>query len=184
MIKFREELIVEKIIGQERYGIMLGNGKKFKGRGKMRKIRYRVPAAIFPIFIKNGQVLLQKRQNTGYIDGKCDFAASGHVEENESMITALVREVKEELGIDLIKENIEFGTFIHKRYQSSVYYNAYFLAHGDNCDFRIDEPEKCSELKWFDINDLPKEFIEDRRVALENIMFKISYSEMGCDDLS
>lgn len=144
-------------------------------------MRCKTPSAVFAVFIENNQVLLQKRQNTGYADGMYDFAASGHVEENESMISALIREIKEELGVNVRKENVEFGTFIHKKDQSVIYYNAYFLVNGDNYDFKINEPEKCSELKWFYILDLPKELIEDRRIALENIMHKILYSEIGWD---
>lgn len=144
-------------------------------------MRYKTPSAVFAVFIKNSQVLLQKRNNIRYADGMYDFAVSGHVEKNESMMTTLIRECKEELGIDINKKNIEFGTFIHKRDQSIVYCNVYFLVRGDD-DFKINEPEKCSELKWFYIKDLPEELIEDRRIALENMIHKITYSEMGWND--
>lgn len=44
-------------------------------------------SAIFPIIMRTKdekkQVLLLRRENTGYMDGLWDFAGSGHVDENE-----------------------------------------------------------------------------------------------------
>lgn len=145
------------------------------------KERYKTPSAVFPLFFKNNQVLLQKRQNTGYMDGYYDFAASGHVELNESMTEALIREVKEELAVDIPKDKVEFGTFMHKFEAGVVYYNAFFVIQGDAYNFKINEPEKCSELKWADINHLPQNLILDRRLALQNIFEKVPYSEFGWD---
>ena len=56
---------------------------------------------------ENGEkeILLQLRQNTGYMDNMYDFACSGHVEKGESYTTALVREAKEEIGITLKEED-------------------------------------------------------------------------------
>ena len=56
--------------------------------------------------INNGrkEILLQLRQNTGYMDNMYDFACSGHVDKGESYTQALIREAKEEIGIS-INEN-------------------------------------------------------------------------------
>ena len=64
------------------------------------KERHKTPSAVFALFFKNNQVLLQKRQNTGYMDGYYDFAASGHVELNESMTEALIKVPYSEFGWD------------------------------------------------------------------------------------
>jgi hypothetical protein len=40
------------------------------------------------------------------------------------------------------------------------------------------ESEKCSELKWFKINDLPNEIIDIRKAALDNYANNIQYSEV------
>lgn len=52
----------------------------------------------------NKEVLLQKRINTGYMDGKYDAACSGHVEKGESVSMAVVREAKEEINIYIYKK--------------------------------------------------------------------------------
>ena len=59
-----------------------------------------VPAA-YVALLRDGQVLLQQRQNTGYMDGHWSFSAAGHVERDESVTAAAVREVWEELGVSI-----------------------------------------------------------------------------------
>ncbi len=39
------------------------------------------------------------------------------------------------------------------------------------------ERDKCSELKWFKINDLPNDVIEIRKRVIENCEKNIQYSE-------
>ena len=48
---------------------------------------------------RGGSVLLQLRQNTGYMDGCWAAGAAGHVELGETAADAAVREVHEELGL-------------------------------------------------------------------------------------
>ena len=62
--------------------------------------KYRTLSAVMLMLSRtdeNGEeeILLQKRMNTGYMDGYWDFSASGHVEDNEPMRIATVREEKE-----------------------------------------------------------------------------------------
>ena len=42
---------------------------------------------------------------------------------------------------------------------------------------RIAEPEKCSEIKWFDIKNLPQEMIPVRRNAFNDYLNGQFYSE-------
>ena len=57
-----------------------------------------VPAA-YVVFRRGGQVLLQLRQHTGFMDGHWACAAAGHVEAGESVLAAAVREAAEETGV-------------------------------------------------------------------------------------
>ena len=125
------------------------------------------------------EVLFQKRKNTGYCDGFYDFAASGHVEANESMKHAMVREAKEEIGIDIKEEDLEFICMIHKNSNGKIYYNGCFKANQWEGEPIINEPEKNEELAWLDINDLPSNLIDDRRMAIENYKNDIKYNEYG-----
>ena len=127
------------------------------------------------------EILLQKRKNTGYMDGYWDFSASGHVEENESMKMATIRETKEELGIDVKIENVEPICIIHKNI-GLTYYNGYFKTTKWSGEPKVNEPEKCEEIRWFNIDDLPENMIDDRIVAVQNYKNNIYYSEYGWEN--
>lgn len=80
-------------------------------------------SAIFPIILQNKdgnvQILLHRRKNTGYKDGKWDIAASGHVDEGETTKTAVIRECEEELGIDVKITDLSFVHLSHRVSNSS-----------------------------------------------------------------
>jgi len=62
--------------------------------------------ASYLVLIKDNKILLQRRFNTGYEDGKYSFVA-GHVESMEEArkpILSIIRETKEEIGIKLSED--------------------------------------------------------------------------------
>ena len=59
------------------------------------------------------EILLQLRQNTGYMDNMYDFACSGHVEKGEPYAQALIREAKEEIGISIEEKDLVFLAVNH-----------------------------------------------------------------------
>ena len=56
---------------------------------------------------KDGKYLFVKRAHTGMADGFY-MLPGGHVDTGESVLHATVRELKEELGIDVKEEDLEF----------------------------------------------------------------------------
>lgn len=66
----------------------------------MAKERFKITPSVYLMLIKNGEILLSKRYNTGFCDGQYSLPA-GHLDGNETFIQALIREVKEEVGIKL-----------------------------------------------------------------------------------
>ena len=127
----------------------------------------------------NEEILFQKRKNTGYCDGYYDLSASGHVDDNESMKRAMCREAKEELGIDIKEEDLEFVCIIPINFTGRIYYNGYFKTDRWCGEPIINEPEKNEELKWFNINNLPSNIVNDRMIAIQNYKSNIKYSEYG-----
>ena len=61
---------------------------------------------------QNEEILLALRKNTGYNDGKYELPG-GHVDENEDIMHAMVREAKEELNIDLKTEDLKIEHILH-----------------------------------------------------------------------
>ncbi len=141
-------------------------------------------SAIFPIILQEKddtiQILMHRRKNTGYQDGKWDIAASGHVDEGETAKMAVVRECAEELGIDVKIKDLSFVHLSHRVSNTGgrTYYDIYFVVNKYHGIPKVIEPDKCSELRWFKIDDLPNEIIDIRKIALDNYKNDIQYSEV------
>lgn len=141
---------------------------------------FRTFSAVFPLIFKNDgektKILLHRRENTGYQDGKWDIAGSGHVDEDESAKSAAVRECREELGIDVEIKDLTFVHLSH-RFSNRIYYDIYFAVGKYDGEPSIMEREKCSELDWFNIDNLPDDIIECRKSAIQDYKNKNYYSE-------
>lgn len=149
---------------------------------------YKTPSAAILILMREvdgrKQILLQRRQNTGFADGLWDFSCSGKVEDGETMTATAVREAKEELGVNVVSDNLRFALLIHKcdKPCNLVYYNAYFVCSCFCGEPKICEREKCSELKWFDLDGLPDDLMDDRRKALQAYQNGTYYLEYGWEE--
>lgn len=107
------------------------------------------------IFNKNGDVLLQKRSKTKKLwPDLWDITAGGHVLAGEFGYEALIREVKEELGIDIEQKDLLYlvgstsvnvkGDIINK------HFNECFIINKDVDISKIKlQEEEVSEIKWF-----------------------------------
>ena len=137
-------------------------------------------SAVFPLIFKEEggdiNVLLSRRKNTGYQDGKLDIAGGGHVDDGETAQSAVIRECKEELGIEVKIEDLTFVHLSH-RFSNRTYYDIYFVVNKYNGVPEIMEPDKCSELNWFDMDKLPNDIIECRKIVIEHYKNKSYYSE-------
>lgn len=141
--------------------------------------RYQTKAAVFLILTRTEnektEVLLQERCNTGYMDGKYDTSCSGHIERGESLLTATVREAKEELGIEINEDDLTLFAVIHP-YQEN-YINMFFTTKKYSGTPKIMESNKCSNLQWFNINSLPENIVVRVKKVIENM-----HKGIICDD--
>lgn len=135
------------------------------------KERYSCKVAVFLILTRkvngNTEVLLQRRFNTGYMDGKYDTACSGHLEAGESLSMAIIREAKEELGIQVNEDDLKFVALIHP-YEDG-YLNVFFKADTYTGTPKIMEESKCDDLQWFEVNNLPKDTVELYSKVMKNM---------------
>ncbi len=142
---------------------------------------FKALSAVFPIIInKKNEVLLAKRKNTGYMDGKWDFAGSGHVDEEETAIQAVIRESKEEIDIDIVSHDVEFAYLSHRvgKNGNRTYYCIYFKINSFCGVPAITESDKCSALEWFSFESLPQNMIDIHKTALINIFIGQMYHEI------
>lgn len=148
------------------------------------KERFKLKVAVILILtkIENNEeyILLQKRQNTGILDGFYDCSCCGHLEEGETLKEGIIRESKEELGINITASDLEICSTIHTSFKNGgEYLLITFHANKYKGTPKIMEPNKCSDLKWFKINDLPIDLADTRRISIEDYKNKNYYSEYG-----
>lgn len=149
----------------------------------MKKDRERFLSSIY-LIIKdgNGNILLQRRQGTKLWPGFLALPA-GHLDIGENVYEAAVREAKEELDIDISVNNIS-DTFVVNRRNKTLepYFDVYFVLNGYNGNIKINEPDKCSMLKWVNINDLPNDMIGFEKEAIYNYLNGIKFSVIDVDN--
>lgn len=112
--------------------------------------------------IKNDDnILLLKRQNTKYGNNKYALPG-GHLEYNESIPEGMIRELYEEIGLKIKEPNIDLYKVIKMVDSKSIqteYINFIFIYQYKNEPIINNEPQFCSELKWFNIKELPKNIL-------------------------
>ena len=140
-------------------------------------------SAVYMI-IKNekGEVLFQRRWGSKLWPNFLGLPA-GHLDKEENAIDALTREAKEELDIDINSNDIE-DTFVVNRINKNLkpYYDVYFVIKNYGGIIKINEPNKCQELKWINLEELPEDIIGFERVALDNYREGIKFSVIKIDE--
>lgn len=131
---------------------------------------------------ENNEILLQRRQGTKLWPGFLALPA-GHVDEGENAYDAVIREAKEELGITIsVKDIIDIFTVNRRNKSLMPYYDVYFEIDSYEGEITISEPEKCSELVWSDINNLPEDMIDFEIEAIRNNQNGIKFSTIDVDN--
>ena len=141
---------------------------------------FKTLSAVLPVVIRESggrdEVLLLRRANTNYMDGKWDFAGSGHVEAGETASQAVCRELLEETGLVAQPKDTVFLHLSH-RVKEPTYYDIYFEIRQWTGEPAIREPEKCSAMGWFPVDDLPRDMIPNRRRVFLLARTGVAYSE-------
>ncbi len=124
---------------------------------------------------RDNKVFMIRRHNTGYMDGYYAFVG-GHVEKGESIKQAAIREAKEECGIDIKEEDLEFicGIRNGKREQ---YLNFFYRVSNFKGEPQNTEPEECDKIIWADIHNLPENTIPNEKRAIYNYLNGIRMDE-------
>lgn len=134
-------------------------------------------SAVHLFLIQDDQVLLARRFNTGYEDGKFSVPA-GHVDENESCIQAMIREAKEEITIDINAKDLTLAHVMHRR-SNRESIDFFFVCKNWQGIPIINEPDKCDAIDWFDLSNLPENTIPYIRHAVSQHLDRQVYSEFG-----
>ena len=150
-------------------------------------------SAVHLILTDGNKILVQKRAKNGSKLWPGYYALpAGHIDEGENQYEALVREAREELGIELDpKDIIKEYTVLRRNFfdidgkRLEPYIDYYFEMEKYNGTPSIMEKDKCEELKWVDINNLPEPFInyegvffEDKNITTYDCMIDGAYKKI------
>ena len=144
------------------------------------KQRNKAVPAVYLILKRGTEILLVKRANSGYYDGWYSLPA-GHVEYRELPMDALIRECAEEIGITLKRGDFQFCHLLYREAHDETGDRADMFVvceNGEDYAPTNTEPEKCAELRWFNIKELPKNMVQNVRFAVEKALAGEVYSEL------
>lgn len=140
--------------------------------------RFKLVVAVHLILIENNQILLLRRYNTGYEDGNYSVVA-GHINGGESVIHAMRREAFEEAGITIDEKDLRIVHSMHRKTPNRESIDYFLTCKSYSGQIQIMEPDKCDELAFYDLDNLPKNVIPYVRKAIEYYQDDISFSIYG-----
>ena len=150
-------------------------------KGAVLNSRFKVVPAVYLIHICMNKILLSLRKNTGFYDGYYSLVA-GHIEGNETMTQAMIREAYEEAGIELNSDCLQMKTVIHRKSDDRESVDFFFKSSEDMFSPINREPDKCSELGYFPLDALPENIIPYVKKGIFNSIQGINYDETGWNE--
>lgn len=142
--------------------------------------RFNFVSAVHLFLMKDNKVLLLRRHNTGYEDGKLSVVA-GHLNGGEEIVEAAIREAKEEVGVEISPEWVEVRGVMH-RVSDDERIDWFVSAKQWRGKVVNRESEKCSEILWVDLDRLPEDIIPYVRRALGNMLVGRWFDSYGWEN--
>lgn len=130
----------------------------------------------YVFFVRDSEILLSRRYQTGYRDGEYSLPA-GHIENMEFASTTAIREIFEEVGVSIKPDDLIPAHIMHRHCDNHARIDFFFSTRTWNGDLVNVEPNKCDEIKWFPIEKLPPNTIPYICTAIEKWHGGNFYSE-------
>ena len=137
--------------------------------------RFKLISAAHLFLIRDGQVLLLRRFNTGYEDGNYSVPA-GHIEQGEKVTATMLREAYEEAGVIIKQDDLKVVHVMHRK-STEERFDFFLCAEKWTGEILVKEPNKCDQLQWFSLKNLPPNIIPYISEALNNFENGVFYSE-------
>lgn len=146
-------------------------------------MRNKFPIAVHIFFLRDrdAEILLLRRFNTGYEDGNYSVVA-GHVDAGETVTQAAVREIMEEAGVVVDAKDLQI-VHVMNRKSNDERVDFFLTVRRWSGEIVNAEPNKCDDLSWHPIMNLPENMVPYVRHAIECFQKGIAYSEFGWREL-
>jgi len=140
------------------------------------KERFRIIPAVYLVLLKEDKVLLLRRYNTGYFDGHYSLPA-GHLDGGETLKQAMVREAREEIGVVLDPADLKLIHTLNRIIPGNERIDFFFANRRWLGEPKVMELNKCDELRWSKIDDLPDNVVPYIRQMIDSYRRNVNYSE-------
>jgi 8-oxo-dGTP diphosphatase len=137
-------------------------------------------SAVHLFLIRDDEIILLRRYNTGYEDGNYSVVA-GHLDGGEKIVAAAIREAKEEVGIDIREKDVEIVQMMH-RISNDERIDFFVVVSAWQGEIANNEPDKCDDLSWFPLDRLPENTIPYVRQAIQNYREGIPFTSFGWEE--
>jgi ADP-ribose pyrophosphatase YjhB (NUDIX family) len=147
--------------------------------------RPKVIPTVYLVLVQGGKILLSRRCHTGFQDGKYSFPAGHPTAEDESLSRTLIREAEEEAGIEIGPRDLELVHVMHRKQtepSDERRINLFFTAKKWRGEPKIMEPDKCDDMRWFELDCLPSNIIPYVKQAIDCFRKNVRYSEYGFEE--
>ena len=171
----------------EYFDILDKNGNKtgiIKTREEVHTYGYYHGGVIVLVLDENNNLLLQKRtMNKDSNPGKWDISCAGHLDVGEDFKNAAIRELHEELGININTNQLYELSFIHLNY-STTFHNKIFIENEldkvficsikHNTNFNL-QKEEVDCIKWIPSNHI-KTFLNENVHCIDEQIINLLYN--------
>ncbi len=141
--------------------------------------RHLFSGSVFVAAIRGGRdVLMLRRASTGWMDGSWSLPAGG-LDAGETLRSAAVRELAEEVGISTEKHALLHVHVLHSLTEGRDWMGHFFTTTAWRGEPFVREPDKHDAVQWFSLDELPDSTIPYVRQAIDCISNGRPYSEYG-----
>lgn len=142
--------------------------------------RFKLIGGVFCLIIKDNKVLMELRKNK--FDAGLYSLVGGCIEDGETVKQAAVREIEEEVGLEVHEDDIEVISVLHRitpkpdSWQSIEFV---LLVNNFSGNPNLLENNVCGDLKWFPLENLPQNISHYAKQAIDNYINKEMFSEIN-----
>ncbi len=123
--------------------------------------RFKAAVAVYALLLHENRVLLLRRTGSGFHDGELSLPA-GHVDEGEDALSAVVREIREEILLTVEPADCRLALTGHSGPEmpgDDAYVDLFFTIGRWSGQPTVGEPDKCTELVWASTDRLPNDVV-------------------------
>lgn len=137
---------------------------------------------VFLLLTRGDEVLLGLREGTGFADGMWNLP-SGKAEQDETAVAAVIREAREEIGVVLGPDQLDFAAAVQCRNTATdvrmgLFFHAAASAAPGAGPFNA-EPHKCAKLAWYPLGMLPEPVMPYSALGVSLFLSGARYATLG-----